>query len=266
MPDPPGPGWERSALNIPAPGTIASYRKGLYHAHETESEWRIHLDRHDPKTHPIWHLIDDAPLLLMIGATFKALLTDARSRDIKARLDEQKATWRTLALFGLALLASGLFIGLDPLAFFEGVVVFLIPLVVVMAGACIILRGYRSEGWGALTWNMIVLGLAIIFIGTALVFLPNDVMAGFIFLILALWTFSSGIVILKRVSHGRSGVSEGFFKILAIGILSLLLAVAIFLAPETVVAILVELVAIIVILLGIVLIGNGLSLKRRMME
>ncbi|HEU17517.1 MAG TPA: hypothetical protein ENO06_02160, partial [Methanolinea sp.] len=68
-------------LNIPSPGTIASYRKGLYHVHETTTEWRVHLDRRDPKVHPVWHLIDDAPLLLMIGGTFRALFMDVRARN-----------------------------------------------------------------------------------------------------------------------------------------------------------------------------------------
>ena len=34
------------------------------------AEWRVHLDRYDPKVHPLLHLVDDAPLLLMISDTF----------------------------------------------------------------------------------------------------------------------------------------------------------------------------------------------------
>jgi hypothetical protein len=65
--DPLGPDWIVSLINIPTPGTIASYRKGKYHLHETKKAYKVHLDRYDPKKHPIFHLIDDAPLLLMIS-------------------------------------------------------------------------------------------------------------------------------------------------------------------------------------------------------
>jgi hypothetical protein len=44
-------GWEKEKINVASPGTIVSYRKGQYHVHETTTEWRVHLDRHDPKLH-----------------------------------------------------------------------------------------------------------------------------------------------------------------------------------------------------------------------
>lgn len=262
--EPLGPGWERSMLNIPSPGTIASYRKGLYHVHETTTEWRVHLDRRDPKVHPVWHLIDDAPLLLMIGGTFRALFMDVRARNTKEELDEQKTTWRMLLLLGFALTVTGIFIGLDPFAFFEGIVLIVIPLVVVAAGVSILIRGSLFGRRSRATWSRILLGVGIIAIGASLMLLPGELTAGLIFLLLASWTFSSGIVSIKRLSRGRGGVPEGFFRILGIGILSLLLAGAILFAPDAMITILVEIVAFIIILLGIVLIGDGLFLKRRM--
>ena len=189
---------------------------------------------------------------------------DVTHKNTKEILDEQNTTWRMLFLMGLAMMATGIFIGLDPYAFFEGIVLFLIPLIVVAVGACIIVRGSLFGSRSTAIWSRIFLGLGIIAIGTALLFLPNDLIAGFILLILAFWTFSSGIVSVKRLSGGRSGVPEGFFKILAVGILSLILAVAIVVAPDTMITILVDIVAVIVILLGMLLIGEGLSLKRRM--
>ena len=264
MTEPLGPGWERSTINVPSPGTIASYRRGVFHAHETDTEWRVHLDRYDPKVHPVWHLIDDAPLLLMIGGTFRALLMDVRNRNTKETLDEQKTTWKMLLLMGFAMTATGIFIGLDPFAFFEGIVLFLIPLIVVAVGISIIFRGSLFGRRSTATWSRIFLGLGIIAIGVSLILLPSELMAGFIFLILALWTFSSGIVSIKRLSRGRSGVPEGFSKILAIGILSFLLAGATLVAPDAVITILVGIVAVIIILLGLLLIGDGLSLRRRM--
>ncbi|MDD4255122.1 MAG: hypothetical protein PHP59_07065 [Methanofollis sp.] len=45
-------GWKQSPINVPSPGTLANYRKGNYHLHETATEWRVHHDRYDPKKHP----------------------------------------------------------------------------------------------------------------------------------------------------------------------------------------------------------------------
>ena len=54
--------------------------EGQYDVHETATEWRVHLDNHDPKYHPLLHLIDDAPLLLMIGDTFVTLVSGTRNK------------------------------------------------------------------------------------------------------------------------------------------------------------------------------------------
>lgn len=55
------PEWQQSAINVPSPGTIASFRKGQYHAHETEQDYRVHMDRYNPEKNPFMHLVDDAP-------------------------------------------------------------------------------------------------------------------------------------------------------------------------------------------------------------
>src|SRR5512138_2059168 len=75
--------WALSRINVPSPGTLASYRNGRYHAHETATEWRVHLDRYDPKEHPVLHLADDAPLLLMISDTFMTLIMETRRSSIR---------------------------------------------------------------------------------------------------------------------------------------------------------------------------------------
>ncbi|RQD82769.1 MAG: hypothetical protein D5R96_03910, partial [Methanocalculus sp. MSAO_Arc2] len=70
--------WVLSRLNIPSPGTIASYRYGQYHLHETATECRVYLDRYDPREHPILHPADDAPLVLMVIDTLAALTSGPR--------------------------------------------------------------------------------------------------------------------------------------------------------------------------------------------
>ena len=78
--EPLDPSWVKSRINVPSPGTRASYRKGQYHAHEQQTEWHVHLDNYDPKVHPVLHLIDDAPLLLMIGDTVVTLIAGTRKK------------------------------------------------------------------------------------------------------------------------------------------------------------------------------------------
>ena len=84
--------WKKSPINVPTPGTIASYRNGQYHVHETKTEWMVHLDRYDPKLHPVLHLMDDAPLFLMISETLVMLSSEARgkSTNIESKLKEQE--------------------------------------------------------------------------------------------------------------------------------------------------------------------------------
>jgi hypothetical protein len=140
----PSDGWEKPGINVPSPGTIASYRKGQYHVHETKTEWRVHLDRYDPKTHPLLHLVDDAPLLLMIGGTFLTLIMETRSTkddDTSRILEEQKAGWQVLVMIGISLMFVGFLIIADPLVTFKGIIHIVIPVLVTGLGIVIIRRG-----------------------------------------------------------------------------------------------------------------------------
>jgi len=92
-------GWRKSAINVPSPGTIASYRKGRFHVHETKTEWRVHLDRYDPKKNPVMHLVDDAPLILMISDTFMTLVMDTKRTAIRNTADilrTQRFIWQEI--------------------------------------------------------------------------------------------------------------------------------------------------------------------------
>jgi hypothetical protein len=65
--------WKKSPVNVRTPETIASFRNGQYHAHETEQDYRVHVDRYDLEKNPVMHLVDDAPLALMIFETLETL-------------------------------------------------------------------------------------------------------------------------------------------------------------------------------------------------
>ena len=114
-------GWEKSTFNLPTPGVIASYRKGRYHVHETKKDWRVHKDRYDPKDHPFMHLVDDAPLVFLLGGTFNALLFETKhslSKDPMQFLNEHRVAWQILLITGMAMILIGGYVGLDPFTVF----------------------------------------------------------------------------------------------------------------------------------------------------
>ncbi len=125
-------GWVKSPINVPTPGTIASYRKGQYHVHEQQTEWHVHLDNHDPKVHPYLHLVDDAPLLLMIGDTVVTLIAGTRKKtgNEKEILEDQKRSWKEQVLVGVLLMLVGVFIASNPMLAFEGIMLLLVPLAI----------------------------------------------------------------------------------------------------------------------------------------
>ena len=64
--------FKKTLLGEPRLGMIGQYRCGNLHAYEFGSHWLIHKDRRNPETHPVEHLIEDAPHWLAIGMTIVA--------------------------------------------------------------------------------------------------------------------------------------------------------------------------------------------------
>ncbi|NYT07354.1 MAG: hypothetical protein GKC05_03760 [Methanomicrobiales archaeon] len=266
VPGPLDPEWQISGINIPSPGTIASFRKGRYHAHETKTEWRVHLDNHDPKNHPILHLIDDAPLLLMIGDTFITLVSGARitTGDQKMILEGQERAWQEMTLIGLALILIGLFIITNPYLFFRGIIHLAIPLLTIAIGLVTVHKGVKIYPPQIRSGSLLALGVCIVAIGIIAFSMP---LAGWITLItgtLAVWMFASAIILLWRARGGRTAIPEGFSSRIAIALVSLLLVVLIFLNPIGILVLLVTIIGWIAFFPGLVLVVNGIRLKKRM--
>jgi uncharacterized membrane protein HdeD (DUF308 family) len=265
--EPLDPDWEKSSVNVPSPGTIASYRKGQYHVHETRDEWRVHLDRYDPKDHPLLHLVDDAPLLLMIGGTVVALAQDTRKgkiRDTDAILEEQKRSWQLQALIGVALLLVGAYIITNPISFYHGLIHLAIPLLIIVLGIMLVSRGATFRPLKLISMYYLVLGILVVLIGIVSFYLPIAVWSTVILGIVTLWGFGSAYMALRRVAHGRAAVPEGYLKWLLIGVFSLLLAVLILVMPYHTVALLTIIIGALALLLGITLVVNGVRLRQRM--
>ncbi|MDN7023650.1 hypothetical protein FGU65_01835 [Methanoculleus sp. FWC-SCC1] len=260
-------GWTKSALNLPTPGTIASYRKGQYHVHETAAEWRVHLDRYDPKSHPVLHLVDDAPLVFMISGTFLAVITDMKSAlrgETSSRVRAQTAAWQVLVLAGFCMMLIGVLIGVDPLSSFEEIVIFAVRMSLLGLALVVIGRGLHFQPLRVVSGGRVLLGLCILIVGLISFSLELEWVASSFVLLLALWALASAIVSLKRTIHGRLAVPEGFYKRLGIGVTSLIFAHFILVAPDAVEELLVYVVSAIALLFGFSLVLEGLILRRRM--
>lgn len=260
-------GWERSFLNIPTPGTVASYRKGHYHVHETEHAYNVHLDRYDPKIHPFLHLVDDAPLLLMIADTFVTLVARARKTpEMKTGvlLKEQKRAWQIQILVGVAFFLTGLWIVFNPLVTFAGMTNILVPAAIMVLGIIISRKGFSGDGTKVVSPGSLFLGISVFCIGIVSFFLPLEFFIQVVLLILSFWAFGSAWVSFSLVAKGKHSVPEGFFRRMIIGMFSLLLALLILLIPDATVTLLMEILGILSLLLGVVLCAGGWRLRAKM--
>jgi uncharacterized membrane protein HdeD (DUF308 family) len=263
--EPLDPGWVKSPINVPTPGTIASYRKGRYHVHETATEWKVHLDRYDPKKHPVMHLVDDAPFIMLITDTLLALLMETRGTgDTRQILKVQRRAWQLEILIGSVAILTGLRILLNPRGAFSTLFGLLIPALIIGLGLVMVTRGFRARAEGGVSWGPVLSGLGICAIGGLAFTLPARVWALGILTILAIWGFASALVSFYTVSRGRTTVPEGLYYRLALGVISLVLTILIFREPAWVVLILTRVLGIIALVLGITLVVNGVRLRRRM--
>jgi len=261
-------GWVKSPINVPSPGTIASYRKGQYHSHEQQTEWHVHLDNYDPKVHPYLHLVDDAPLLLMIGDTIVTLIAGSRKKTgtEKEILEDQKRSWKEQILVGILLLLVGIFIAANPLFTFESIFHLLIPLAIIVLGIISSWHGIKFSPFKVLPGGLFYRGIGIIIAGIIAFYLPLNLWMMVILGILAIWMFASAIVLFVRASKGRAAIPEGFASRLIIAILSIVLVILIFLNPLGILEMLLVLVGIIAFLLGLMLVVNGIRLRNRMIQ
>jgi uncharacterized membrane protein HdeD (DUF308 family) len=257
------PGWKRSAINVPSPGTIASYRKGQYHAHETVSEYRVHMDRYDPEKNPFMHLIDDAPLLLMIHETMETIFVtgrDATRRDPRQRLADQRMSWKLRMGLGAVLLAIGAVLLL--LAVGETILFFtvVLPSLVLILGLLTIVEGVRERDHKERAGREIVRGSMLAGAGLVL-FVLWELYLVLILLVLAIWFFSSAIVTLLRVFRKRGNLTTGFWYTLGLGVSSLVLGILAVTLPAELVELLLALLAGLVLMAGAFMLLDAWGLR-----
>ncbi len=275
--EPLGDDWEMSMLNVPSPGTICSYRKGQYHVHETEDQWKVHLDRYDPKKHPFLHLIDDAPLLLMIGDTFVALFSSLNmdeKTDIEETLKDQKDSWHFQVIAGIFLLILGIFIFDDPIAALSGAFNIGLPWIMVGFGLLVIAdgvwnllkkkpenvkNGINQAKRGEIPWGIVIVAVGIFSMDIALI-----TWVQVLTIILMIWMFASSVFLLIRVGKGRKAVPEGFISRLIIGVVSLAFVICTLYFPHSLIYFMMVIISAIIFVIGLVLLINGLRLRHFM--
>lgn len=264
--EPLDPGWVKSQINIPSPGTLASYRKGTYHAHEQQAEWHVHLDNYDPKVHPVLHLIDDAPLLLMIGDTVVTLIAGTRKKTGKEEeiLKDQERSWKEQVLVGVLLMLGGIFIFANPSITFRATVHLMVPLLIIGLGIITAWQGMSFHPAKVLHGGLVYRGIAIVIAGIISFSLPLPLWIGVVLGILTLWMFASAIILLARARKGRAAIPEGFCSRLVVAFLSLVLVVLILQDPWGLLQLIVMTVGVIATLLGLMLLVNGVRLRNRM--
>ncbi len=256
--------WIKSGINVPSPGTIASYRKGRFHVHETKTEWRVHLDRYDPKVNPLLHLVDDAPLILMISDTFMTLITETKRTEMKDTeeiLKTQKYAWQGQVVSGLISGLVGLRIVRNPVIFFTNILELIIPLAIICLALIVIVSALRAGLTERCPSGDLYKGIGIFSAGIFAFILPLAFWVIFILAVVALWMISSAFMLLRRVVKGRDAVPEGFYSRMVIGIISLISAILLVISPADILVLLIVILGTVTILLGITLCINGLRLR-----
>ena len=265
-----GPDWKRSAINVPSPDTIASYRKGQYHAHETVSDYRVHMDRYDPEKNPIMHLVDDAPLALMLHETMETIFVtgkDATRRDPLQRLADQHMTWKLRMGLGIVLVAIGATLLLTALYGTLSFFAVTLPALVLILGLIAITKGVRQRNRKEHADKDIIRGSIVAVAGIAL-FIFWKLYLILILLVLAVWLFSSAVVTLLRAVRERGDLTKGFWYTLRLGVSSLVLGILAIILPGGLVRLLIFLLAGVVLMAGafMVLDAYGLRNAARLME
>ncbi|MBN1165596.1 MAG: hypothetical protein JXA44_00535 [Methanospirillaceae archaeon] len=257
--------WEKSPVNVPTPGTVASYRNGQYHAHETKTEWRVHLDRYDPNVHPVLHLIDDAPLFLMISETIITLFSEAvgRSTQTKEKLKDQEISLKKGFLFGFILLLIGSVFLISPKVMYYGIIGVVLPAIVIGAGALSVIRSIIRHPGEVSDQKDLFYGGLLIIVGIILVYIPVIFWSLLLLVMLSFWMLSSAFILLNRARKGRSAIPEGFYSRLAIALISIIVVLIPLLIPGMMLHLFMLIMGVIIILLGCALISASYNLKQR---
>lgn len=258
-----GPEWKFSPINVPSPGTIASYRNGQYHLHETKDEYKVHLDRYDPEKNPFLHLIDDAPLILMIMETLQTIYMtsrDAKKNTAPDFISDQQVTWKFRLMMGVILLFFSCILLMMALNQYEHLFSILLPGVVFLNGALVFARGFFMRKRKEYSKKDLANGV-LVMAGGIIMALLWELYLFIIVFILTIWSFGSAYVNLKRVIREKKDISRGLWLSLGLGTGSLIFGVLAVIVPDFLLEILIGILAVIVGIIGLGLLLDGYGMR-----
>ncbi|MCU0861319.1 MAG: DUF308 domain-containing protein [Methanomassiliicoccales archaeon] len=226
------------------------------------------MDLYDPEHHPVMHLVDDAPLLLMLSGSVESLWVDAkntRKMDYAQLMHEQKVAWQLILLAGICLLVLGGLILAKLFYVFSYLLEYGLPLAIIGFAIFIIFQGIRTRPLNAVAKKNVIVGAIFIALGLLAFAFPAFTIILLIMLI-AIWPISSAVVSLKRVRQGKLATPDGFTKRLAIGVGSLILAVLAIFFPVDITLLILIVVAGIVIFIGVILMIKAMGIRNALLE
>jgi len=125
-------------------------------------------------------------------------------RDTPELLQEQARAWKLVFFCGIFMLLFGIRILTEPFLTFDGLTRIIIPLLFMALSyhflrSAFVIRPFRLRSIGCF---IISLGIALLALSTF--FSEPDELAGTFLFVLAIWTFASAWISLKRVLRGKS--------------------------------------------------------------
>ncbi len=228
------------------------------------------MDLYDPAKNPAMHLVDDAPLILMIGGTVESLWVDAKNTkklDKRQLLSEHKRAWQLILLAGIALLVVGAGVVAVELGaadkVFAAFVVLIVPVSIMGFAVFMILQGARNKPLNANSKRLIyITGGMLICLGILSYFFPA-LLVLFLLIFMVFWPISSAVMSLKRTKMGKVATPDGLKKRMVIAVASIVLAVLFFLNPVGVAGFIIFVVATILIFMGLVSVLRGVGSQKR---
>lgn len=215
-------GWYKSRYNLPHKGSSGAWRNGRLHAHDMGDHWAVHLDRVDPQTHSMGHLIADAPLLMFLWSGFLSSMLMAKEElesSIGLDLEEGRSFSKMdrLRLFGgLTLVFLGTWVVIDPdLELYT--IMLLIPLIIIALGGFLVFDAMAKRTEARLSHS--AGGMALVGFGS-IGLLLDELILVLLLLFLVFWTIASGIYLTLLREEKMDSMRDRLAP-LVVGVLSL---------------------------------------------
>jgi hypothetical protein len=147
---------------------------------------------------------------------------------------------------------------------FYGLTLFIIPTVVFFAGLLTFFSGISYRPLKVKDKSDLIIGICIIGVSMILFGVPTDSWIICMLLVISAWMFTSSIVLLRRILHGRRAVPEGFISRLLISVVSFILAAIGFLYPVPFFYFFLDILGVLTMILGATILTVGVKLRRLM--